>query len=174
MLAHVHPELQDGEYVVFVDASRRYIDCTEGACHLVGYTRDEMLSKTIDDISYDLNEVPQLFAEYLKNGRLEGEYVLQSKQKVPVPIHYRAFVFSDGCNAAIWEPIKDWRPPYLAALLEVNPDKLKQKLDVAIAAVALARDSRNLSPKSPHERQSLNDAASALNVLRKTIKPSQR
>jgi hypothetical protein len=174
VLAHAHPELHGAEYVVFVNAARRYLDCTEGACKLLGYTRDEMLSKTIDDISYDLNEVPKLFAQYLKNGKLEGEYVLQSKPRVPVPIRYKAFVFSDGCNAAIWEPIKDWREPYLAALLEVNPAKLRHKLDVAIAAVASARDSRNQSPQSPSEQQSLNDAASALNALLKTTKMSQR
>jgi PAS domain-containing protein len=169
VLAHDHSELKGAEYAVFVDATRRYTDCTEAACWLLGYSRDEMLRKTIDDISYDIDEVPKLFAEYLKKGRLEGEYVLQSKNKIPVPIRYRAFVFSDGCNAAIWEPIKDWREPYLAALVEVHPAKLKQKLQIALAAVGLARESQNQSSQTPQERQSLKDAASALSALLKTV-----
>lgn len=62
---------------------------------------------------------------------MEGEYVLQRKDKTPVPIHYHAFVLRDGGNAAVWQPIKDWHEPYLAALLEMDPGKLKRKLEVA-------------------------------------------
>lgn len=42
-------------------------------------------------------------------------------------IHYQAFVFPDGCKAAIWEPTRDWREAYLAALLELDAAKLKRK-----------------------------------------------
>ena len=173
MLDHGHPELAGAEYVVFADSSRRYVDCTEGVCKLLGYTREELLRKRIDDVSYNLDEVPKLFAEYLEAGRLEGEYVLQRNDMVPVPIRYRAFVFSDGCNAAIWEPIKDWRESYLAALLEVDPVKLKQKLEVAQAAIESARDPRNTNPQTTRERQAISDAASVLNSLRREKRNAQ-
>jgi hypothetical protein len=170
MLDHGHPELAGAEYAVFVDLSRRYLDCTEGVCKLLGYTREELLRKRIDDISYNLDEVPKLFAEYLEAGKLEGEYVLQRSDMVPVPIRYRSFVFSDGCNAAIWEPITDWRESYLAALLEIDPAKLRQKVEVAQAAIDSARDPRNPSPQTAGERQAIRDAASVLNSLRKDLK----
>jgi PAS domain-containing protein len=127
-------------------------------CILLGYTRDEMLSKTIEDVSYDVNEVPRLFALYLKTGAMEGEYVLRRKDTMPVPIRYKAFVLKDGCNAAIWDPIKDWREPYLAALLEMDSAKLKRKLEVALAAIQAARASQGPS-------------VSALNSLLRTVKP---
>jgi PAS domain-containing protein len=170
MLDHAHPELAHAEYVVFVDSSRRYLDCTEGVCKLLGYTREEILRKTIDDVSYSLEEVPKLFAQYLKAGRLEGEYVLQHKDRVPVPIRYQAFVFSDGCNAAIWEPVKDWRESYLAALLEIDPAKLAHKLEVALAAIGRARDPRNTSPQTTPERQVIIDAASVLNSMLRDLR----
>src|SRR5579859_5660184 len=106
MLSHLHPELHDARYVVFADSSRQYTDCTQGVCELLGYTREELLQRKIEDISYNA-DVAELFANYLQTGFQEGDYVLQSSTMEPVAIHYRAFVFSDGCIAAIWEPITD-------------------------------------------------------------------
>jgi PAS domain-containing protein len=174
MLAHAHPELANAEYVVFVDVSRRYLDCSEGVCRLLGYTREELLNKTVDSVSYDLEEVPRLFARYLEAGKLDGEYVLQRKDMTPVPIRYRAFVFSDGCNAAIWEPIKDWREPYLAALLEIDPAKLRHKLEVALAAVAGAREEQGPSSQTAREQRAISDAASVLQSMAKEIKRDTR
>jgi PAS domain S-box-containing protein len=77
VLHHARPELQGAEFVVFADAARRYVDCSDAACALLGYTREEMLSKTIEDVSYNVNEVPRLFAQYLKTGAMEGEFVLR-------------------------------------------------------------------------------------------------
>src|SRR6266404_7315023 len=64
MLNHEHRELQNAEYVVFVDSARRYVDYTNAVCDLLGYTRDEMLQKKIDDVSYD-SKVRELFELYL-------------------------------------------------------------------------------------------------------------
>jgi PAS domain-containing protein len=170
VLHHAHPELRGAKFVVFADASRRYVDCSEAACSLLGYTRDEMLSKTVEDVSYNVNEVPHLFAQYLKTGAMEGEFVLRHKSKAPIPIRFKAFVFSDGCNAAVWDPINDWREPYLAALLEMDPGKLKRKLEVALVAIEAARSSRGTGALPAQEQQAMNDAVSALNSLMRTVK----
>jgi PAS domain-containing protein len=95
VLAHAHLELQGAKFVVFADGNRRYVDCSEAACGLLGYTREKLLSKT--------------------------------------------FVLEDGCNAAVWDPIKDWRPSYLAALLELDRSKLKSKVELALADIQAAR-----------------------------------
>lgn len=153
------------EYVVFVDSARRYTDCSEGVLRLLDHSRDEILNKTIDDISYNVTEVPALFAQYLKTGTQEGEYVLRRKDGAPVPIRYRAFTFGDGCKAAVWEPIRDWREPYLAALLEFNPAKAKQKIDIAVAAIDQARQSKGPLSQTTGEQQAIADARSALMAL---------
>ena len=158
MLNHKHPELQNAEYVVFVDSTRRYIDCTDGACALLGYTRDEILQKKIEDISYD-SKVPELFELYRTNRELQGEYILQRKDRTPIPIYYKAFVFDDGCHAAIWQPIKDWRKPYIAALLEPDPQKQRERIEQALAAIEQNRDTELAKQKA--------DAILMLNALRK-------
>jgi PAS domain S-box-containing protein len=52
MLNHAHAELQGAEYVVFADANRRYTDCSEAVCRLLGYSRQELMRMTIDNVSY--------------------------------------------------------------------------------------------------------------------------
>jgi PAS domain-containing protein len=166
LLAHGHPELTGAKFVVFTDSARRYVDCTESVCELLGYSRAELLTRNIEDVSFDEGDAPKLFAEYLQRGQMEGEYVLRHKSGVPIPIRYRALVFPDGCTAAIWEPLKDWRELYLAALVEVDPVKLKSKSDVALLAVQQRiRELGGHSPKPDHEQQALRDATSALNSL---------
>jgi hypothetical protein len=96
---------------------------------------------------------------------MEGDYVVQHKDGSAIPIHFRAFTFSDGCNAAIWNPIKDWREPYLSALLETNPTQLKRKVEIALAAVIRAGSASDAPELTAAERQALRDAQSALNSL---------
>ena len=159
MLNHRHQELHEAKYIVFVDSERRYVDCTAAVCDLLGYTREEMLQKKIDDISYDSN-VQELFELYRANKEQQGEYVLQRKDRSPLPIYYKAFVFDDGCNAAIWQPIQDWRGLYMAALLETDPQKQLTKIDQALAAIAQNRDATVPQHK-------INDAILVLKTLRK-------
>ena len=168
MRSHSHQQLQQKEWVVFVDSSRRYVDFTDAVCDLLGYSRSELLQKTIDDISYNVDAVPKLFSDFIDSGAQEGDYVLQSKDRKPVPIHYQAFVFPDGCKAAAWEPIHDWRQVYLQALLELDVRKQKQKLEIALAAIDHAR--RELPPNTPaSERLRLRDALTAVQVLLREI-----
>ena len=169
MLSHRHPEVEGAEFVVFADPSRKYLDCTEGVCRLLGYERSEMLANSIENVSFDDREVPTQFAEYLRRGKMDGEYVLRHKDGNPVPIRFRAFLFADGCIAAVWEPIKDWRELYLSALVEIDPTKLKHKAEMALLAVQQRAQQLKSIPATPHsEQQSLRDATSALQSLIKT------
>ena len=74
---------------------------------------------TIEDVSYQ-DGTQKMFEQFLTQGSLEGDYVLRHKDGSPVPVRYHAFVFPDGCKAARWDPINDWRNLYFAALLEVD------------------------------------------------------
>lgn len=103
---HAHPELES-EYVVFADSSRHYLDCSDGVCRLLGYSRLEILEKTIDELSYHSDRTPAVFQKYLNRAQQDGEYVLKHKDGTPVLIQYRAYVFPDGCLAAVWSPLLD-------------------------------------------------------------------
>src|SRR3984893_744494 len=156
LLSHRHPEVDGAEFVVFTDPSRRYVDCTDGVCRLLGYQRSEMLARTIENVSFDDDEVSKLFAEYLRRGKMDGEFVLRHKGGNPIPIRYRAFVFDDGCAAAVWEPIKDWRELYLSALVEIDPAKLKHRAEIPLLAVHQRTKKQKGVPATPHsEQQSL-------------------
>lgn len=166
LLSHLHPEVEGAEFAVFTDSTRRYVDCTDGVCRLLGYDRQEFLASTIENVSFHPAEVSKRFAEYLQRGQMKGEFVLRHKTGTPIPIRYRAFVFSDGCTAAVWEPIEDWRELYLAALVEIDPAALKRRVDIALQAIQQRSSELKNIPAVPHaERQSLRDAASALQSL---------
>ena len=160
MIAHDHPEVRGAEFIVFADDNRRYTDASKAVCDLLGYSRDELLKKTVEDVSFKMENVPQVYAQFVKQGAMEGDYVLQHKDGSAIPIHYRAFTCADGCHASVLTLIKDWREPYLAALIETNPAKLARKVEIGMASIDRAQ-----SVASTAEQQSLRDARSALSVL---------
>lgn len=135
MLAHFHRELKDFKYIVFVDSSRRYVDCSDDVLSLLGYSRPEFLSKTIDDISYWLEDVPSLFKAFIRHGKQEGTYVLRHVDGAPLPIQYHAFLLPDGCKAAGWKPITDWWAAYRTAISETDSGRLGHHIDIALSAI---------------------------------------
>jgi PAS domain-containing protein len=160
MIAHDHPEVRGAEFVVFANEDRRYTDFTDAVCGLLGYSRKELLNKSVEDVSFKMDNVPLVFAEFVKQGTMQGDYVLRHKDGSAIPIHFRAITCADGCHAAIWTPIKDWREPYLSALIETNPGKLARKVAIALSAIDRAQ-----KDASAGEQQALRDARSALSVL---------
>ncbi len=104
---HSHPELE-GSYVAFVSSDRRYVAVTDGVCRLLGYSREELLAKKIDDVTAPELQpaVPATFKEYVQQGHLQGEYTLLAKDGSRVAILYEALVFPDGCMTARWRPVK--------------------------------------------------------------------
>lgn len=168
--SHTHPELKS-DYVLFVDSSRRYLDCSDAVCQLIGYSRTDLLDKKIDDISYHREEVPALFEMYQKRGRLDGEFILKHQNGEPIPIRYRAWLFPDGCMAATWEPLTDWKELHRAALLELDPAALKSRIEVALLAVhRRMRELGGKPTKTTQEWVALNDALHGLRALQKKPK----
>jgi DNA-binding response OmpR family regulator len=166
---HSHPELEK-EYVVFADSSRRYVDCSDGVCRLLGYSRMELLNMTIDDVSFHAEKTSVLFDRYVKGGSLEGQYILKHRSGNPIFIRYEAHVFSDGCLAAIWEPVEDWKQVYQSALLEFDLEKLKDEVDIADVAIQLRqRELTAQGNRDPVAWQELEDALSGLKVLRRDL-----
>lgn len=102
---HSHRQLQK-KYVVFANPSRQYLDCSDAVCELLGYARMELLDMSIDDLSYDPEEVPVLFTKYLRRGMLKGKFILKHRTGRPVLIKYESHVFPDGCMAAVWQPLQ--------------------------------------------------------------------
>jgi hypothetical protein len=60
-----------------------------------------------------------------------------------------------------------WQKPYLDAILEMNPARLKQRVACAEAAIELRLRELADSPDAQAERQSLADARNGLLVLKR-------
>ena len=60
-----------------------------------------------------------------------------------------------------------WQKPYLDAMLEMNPDRLKERVACAEAAIELRLRELADSPDAQAERQSLSDARNGLLVLKR-------
>lgn len=168
--SHSHPELES-EYVVFADSSRRYTDCSDGVCQLLGYPRMELLNMTIDQVSYRSHKTSTLFEKYVQRGSMEGQYILKHRSGKPVFITYRSQVFPDGCMAAVWQPVTGWKPLYQAALLEFDSEKLREQIEVAETAIQeRLRELAGNTDRNITERQEIDDALSGLRVLSREIR----
>jgi len=167
--SHSHPQLEE-KYVAFSDSSRHYLDCSDGVCELLGYARMELTGMTIEDASYRPQRVSGMFQEYMEKGKLEGQYILRHKSGKPIFIQYRSEIFPDGCMAAVWEPVEDWKQLYQSAMLEFDQTKLKDRVELAQHAIedrlrGLGQDRGGTS----EECQQLRDALSGLRVLSREI-----
>ncbi len=124
--SHSHPELA-AEYVIFSDRDRRYLDCSDGVCRLLGYSRAEILDMTIDDLSYDPDPVTDLFERFRIQRAQEGSFLLRDAKGRPVPIRYESFAFPDGCMAAVWQPATESNKRPRPESSAKQPDSLHRK-----------------------------------------------
>lgn len=96
MESHGHPEIE-GENVAWVDRDRRYVHVTDGFLDLIGYDRDEVLGRLIDDFTYPASaNTREVFVEYLKDGHMIGHFLLRHKNGEKVPIDFEAGILPDG------------------------------------------------------------------------------
>ena len=110
--------LTDSDSQSFPSSARREVCCVQqlapgiiwiarmGFANLLGYTRMELTSMTIDEASYRPQRTSGMFEQYVQNGKLEGQYILRHKSGKPIFIEYRSEIFPDGCMAAVWEPVR--------------------------------------------------------------------
>ena len=87
---------------VEVDASRRYVDFNDAACELLGYSREELLTKTIDDISYPSSaHVYPLFQRFQQDGSMTGIFALRRKSGEGIMIRFESRIVN-GRSLATW------------------------------------------------------------------------
>jgi PAS domain S-box-containing protein len=84
--------IEGAPVLVFVaDENRRYVAVNDYACRLLGYTREELLELTVDQVAR-YGEAPGEFSEMVAQGVREGVSVLTSKDGMTFPFRYRASV----------------------------------------------------------------------------------
>jgi PAS domain-containing protein len=164
MREHHHTEIQSEKFVVFSNSVRRYTDCSDDVCELVGYARNEILAMSIDELSFDAVSVPHLFERYKLERQQNGDYILRHRNGTPVLIHYKAWIFEDGCHAAVWQPAEEWEQLYLCALIETHPARLRDKVNRALTSIRKLQSSFRRG-ESPELRRRLSDVSATLRSL---------
>ena len=87
---------------VEVDSSRRYVSVNDAACELLGYTREELLTKTIDDISFPSSaHVYPLYSKFVEDGAMTGIFALRRKSGEGIMVRFESSI-SDGRSRARW------------------------------------------------------------------------
>jgi PAS domain S-box-containing protein len=86
------------ESIFIADKNGRYLDVNPSACLLVGYTRDELLSLSIRDLSDpdNLETAMAGFNTLLTEGRVVQEISLKKKDGTLVPVILNAVMLPDG------------------------------------------------------------------------------
>ena len=74
------------------DDRGRYVDVNEDAERVLGYTREELLSMAVWDLTPSAGELDglQLWQDFIREGRQQGEYVVKRKSGGLVKLHYHA------------------------------------------------------------------------------------
>ena len=87
---------------VEVDCQRRYIAVNDAACDLLGYTRAEFLTKTIDDLGFPSGaHVDPMYAQFVKEGSMTGIFALRRKSGEGIMIKFEAEQ-AQGRSCASW------------------------------------------------------------------------
>lgn len=87
---------------VEVDSRRRYIAVNDAACELLGYPREEFLTKTIDEISFPSGaHVDPMFTKFVEDGTMCGIFALRRKSGEGIMVRFESAVI-DGRSLAKW------------------------------------------------------------------------
>jgi PAS domain S-box-containing protein len=98
--AHTHELLELAPDAFFQsDLSGRFTDVNQAACRLLGYSRDELMSKTIFDVipEEDASRLEAVREKLLVPGRAErAEWIHKRKDGTFVPLEVSANILPDG------------------------------------------------------------------------------
>jgi PAS domain S-box-containing protein len=87
---------------VEADDSRRYIYVNDAACELLGYSREELLTMTIDDISFPSGaHVSPMFTKFCEDGFMSGVFALRQKSGEGILVKFESKRVN-GRSVATW------------------------------------------------------------------------
>jgi PAS domain S-box-containing protein len=85
------------EYVTVVNSRRRYVEVSPAFCKLLGYSQEELLGKTYDEITVPrTNNIPLVLEMFLKVGYMSGIWVLAHRSGTKLFVRYESVIRKDG------------------------------------------------------------------------------
>jgi len=87
---------------VKVDEERCYVAVNDAACELLGYSRQELLNRKIDDVSFPSGaHVPPRFEKFLEDGSMTGIFGLRRKSGEDLLVRFESRLVN-GRREARW------------------------------------------------------------------------
>ncbi|GMV51205.1 MAG: PAS domain S-box protein [Nitrospira sp. NTP2] len=104
---HLFEQASDG--IVMADMTGQYLDVNSRACHMLGYSRDELLSMKIADLfaPHEQSRLSEILMELLEGQRHSGEWRLQRKDGTAISVEMSAKLQPDGRWHAILRDITE-------------------------------------------------------------------
>jgi PAS domain S-box-containing protein len=140
--------LEQAPDAVFVaDLNGRYIEVNSAACRMLGYTREQLLGKTIMDLipSEDLPRLAQTRSRLLQPGEAEvTAWTLIRADGAPLPVEVSAMIHPDGRWQAFARDVSERKRAEAAlalalheleTVLETLPDPVAIRIDDLFAYV---------------------------------------
>jgi PAS domain S-box-containing protein len=138
--------------MLLVDDQRRYVQCNEAACDLLGMGREEVLELRIEDLSApELRDIaPEMFQAFLQAGSQAGDYVLESPSGRRVTCSYSASAnVVPGLHLSILIPTEAADPELDAYSEEQETEKalLTSREREILTLLALGEDNQTIAAK---------------------------
>ena len=85
------------EFVTVVNSRRRYVEVSPTFCKLLGYSQEELLGKTYDEITAPrTNNIPMVLEMFLQVGYMSGIWVLSHRSGTKLFLRYESVIRKDG------------------------------------------------------------------------------
>lgn len=85
------------EYVTVVNSRRKFVEVSPTFCKLLGYTQDELLGKTYDEITVPrTNNIPLVLEMFLQVGHMSGIWVFTHRSGTKLFVRYESVLRQDG------------------------------------------------------------------------------
>lgn len=76
--------------LLIADDERQFLDANRAACEFIGVPKDELLTWSVDDLASDGAPVAELWAQFLEDGELPGEFPIQLANGEERIVEFRA------------------------------------------------------------------------------------
>jgi PAS domain S-box-containing protein len=85
------------DYVTVVNSRRKFVEVSPAFCKLLGYTEEELIGKTYDEITVPrTNDIPLILEMFLKIGYMSGIWVLAHRSGTKLFVRYESVIRKDG------------------------------------------------------------------------------
>jgi PAS domain S-box-containing protein len=85
------------DYLVIVDADRKFREVSESFCKLLGYRREELIGKKYDDFTAPMtNDIEIVLELFLKMRYMHGIWVLVHRKGTKIIVRYESWLRPDG------------------------------------------------------------------------------